>query len=182
VGYNEDKAESAHSSTEAVLAQICFEGINMTEKETKKEQAEPESAVNIQPSGEKPQSKNEEPKAEEKKVPKKESLLAQAKKMAGSKKGGKKPEKKEASKKEVKKGPARVFTVPLKVGNPRTTKTRRAVKQLKSFILKHTKQEPVIDQKLNEYLWERGRKKPPARIRVSVETSEDNKALVSLKK
>jgi len=129
-----------------------------------------------------PESAKQEPKAEEKTAPKKESILAQAKKMAGSRKTGKKPEKKEEPKKEVKKGPVRVFTVPLKVGNPRTTKTRRAVKQLKSFILKHTKQEPVIDQKLNEYLWERGRKKPPACIRVSVETSEDNKALVSLKK
>ena len=154
----------------------------MAEKETKKEQAEPASAVSTLQSEKEPKAKSEEPKAEEKKSLKKESILAKAKQMAGSKKGGKKPEKKEEPKKEVKKGPARVFTVPLKVGNPRTTKTRRAVKQLKSFILKHTKQEQLKDQKLNEYLWERGRKKSPARIRVSVETSEDNKALVSLKK
>ncbi|MDP7282300.1 MAG: 50S ribosomal protein L31e [Candidatus Undinarchaeales archaeon] len=113
--------------------------------------------------------------------PKKEGILAQAKKMAESKKTGK-PEKKEDPKKEVKKGPARVFTIPLKVGQPRMTKTRRAVKQIRLFVEKHTKQEAVIDEALNELMWSRGRKKPPASIRVSVETSEDNKAVVSLKK
>ena len=118
-----------------------------------------------------------EPKKEK---PKKEGILAQAKKMAGAKSG--KPSKKEEPKKEVKKGPARVFTIPLKVGQPRMTKTRRAVKQIRLFVEKHTKQEAVIDETLNELLWSRGRKKPPARIRVSVETSEDNKAIVSLKK
>ncbi|MFH1450403.1 MAG: 50S ribosomal protein L31e [archaeon] len=129
----------------------------------------------------------QEPKAtaaQKEDKPKKESILAQAKKMAGEKKTGKSGKKSEKTKepKEVKKGPARVFTVPLRGCRPRTKKTRKAVAQLKTFILKHTKQEAVIDPALNEYLWSRGRKKPPARVRVSVEATEDGKSLVSLKK
>ena len=129
--------------------------------------------------------KDEKPKAEEKKKAPKGSILDQAKKIAEGKKetvSGKSKEKKGEPKKEVKKGPSRVFTVPLKVGKPRMTKTRRAVWQLKAFVEKHTKQEAVIDQKLNEYLWERGRKKSPAKIRVSVETTDEGKSLVTLKK
>jgi len=125
--------------------------------------------------------KEEKAKEVPKKIEKKASVLEKAKNLATAKKGVK-PEKKEEHKKEVKKGPARVYTVPLKVGQPRTKKTRKAVSQLKTFITKHTKQEAVIDQKLNEYLWERGRKKPPIRIRVSVETDDEGRALVSLKK
>mgnify|MGYP001201929445 CR=1 FL=1 len=120
-------------------------------------------------------------KKEETEKPKKESIMKQVKKMAEAKKAGK-PLTKKDPKTEVKKGPARVFTVPLKVGTPRNTKTRRAIHYLRAFVLKHTKQEAVIDQELNEFLWERGRKKAPARIRVSVETTEDGKSLVSLKK
>ena len=128
-----------------------------------------------------PQATSDKPQAGETQTPKKESMLAQAKKMVESKKAGK-PLKKEEKKQEVKKGPARVFTIPLKVGKPRMTKTRRAVKQIRLFVEKHTKQEALLDETLNELMWARGRKKPPARIRVSVETSEDGKAIVSLKK
>jgi ribosomal protein L31E len=133
---------------------------------------------------EKKEKKQEKPvpkKEEKKEKPKKESILTQAKQMAQAKKTGKAPAK-EDPKKEVKKGPARVYTISLKKCRPRTKKVRKAVIQIKNFVLKHTKQEPVIDQELNELLWSHGKEKPPARIRVSVETTDDGKSFVSLKK
>jgi large subunit ribosomal protein L31e len=119
-------------------------------------------------------------KAEEAK-PEKKSIIDQAKKMAEAKKTGKPITKKEPKTVE-KTGPARIFTIPLKMGKPRTTRTRRSVAVLKSFVKKNTGQEAVIDEKLNEYLWSHGTQKPPAKIRVSVESIGDGKASVSLKK
>ena len=149
----------------------------MAEEKKKEVKTEPEAA----------KESKKKAKADSKAKPKKESILAQAKKLAQEKQGqklGKSAKKKEKpeKKKEVKKGPARVFTIPLKVSKPRMTRTRRAVSQIKLFVEKHTKQDAVLDTDLNEYLWERGRKKPPASIRVSVETDDDGRSVVSLKK
>jgi len=141
----------------------------MTEKEKEAEKVE-SPKVDVP--------KSAEPKVEEK--PKKASILNQAKKMAQAKKTGKPIVKKEQKVETT--GPARIFTVPLKMGKPRTTRTRRAVSVLKSFVKKNTGQEAVIDEKLNEYLWSRGTQKPPAKIRVSVEPIGEGKASVSLKK
>jgi len=63
----------------------------------------------------------------------------------------------------------RIYTVPLGKAYDvvRNRRTRRAVKLLREFAGKHMKAEEVlISNALNSYLWERGIKKPPRRVKV----------------
>lgn len=62
-----------------------------------------------------------------------------------------------------------MYVVPLRKAKrvPRKKRTPRAVREVRSFLQRHTKVEKVvIDQKLNETLWSRGIQKPGSRIRV----------------
>ena len=125
--------------------------------------------------------KKEEPKKEEKKekskaAPKKKKtkLLDKAKETIEE---ARKKEPEQKFKDTRVKGKPRIYTVPLKTKN-----TRNAVSSLKDFVKKHVKAEDVtLDQKLNEKLWVRGRKKPPRKIRVEVSQDETGRARVELK-
>jgi large subunit ribosomal protein L31e len=66
-------------------------------------------------------------------------------------------------------GEERVYVVPLRKAKnaPRQKRTPRAVRELRSFLQRHTKVETiVIDRALNERLWSRGIQKPLPRVRV----------------
>jgi large subunit ribosomal protein L31e len=80
---------------------------------------------------------------------------------------------KEEAKSRVEGEEVAIFTIPL--GDlwkeSRWRRTPKALRILKSFILRHLKMEPEslrISQDLNKILWMRGIEKPPRRIRVRV--------------
>jgi len=79
------------------------------------------------------------------------------------------------------------FMIPLRksfVKVPEYVKTKKAMNAIKKFIARHMKVEEVkIGQQLNLYMWKRGRKNPPPRVKVkSIKEEEDGKtiALVEL--
>ncbi|MDI9619672.1 MAG: 50S ribosomal protein L31e [Candidatus Nezhaarchaeota archaeon] len=77
----------------------------------------------------------------------------------------------------------RLYTVPLKVALrvPRWRRAARAVRFLRSFISKHMKSEEVkIDSTASEYIWSRGAKKPPRRIKVKAIKYKDGTVRVEL--
>lgn len=154
--------------------------------------------------------KKSEPKAETEKKSKAKKVLDVIKKDLGKKKPTKpetitekaqklaedikqpeteiKEEKKEKVKSKKKKAKEekpvleRVYTVPLRALVPRPRRTKLAAHNLKSFVKKHTKAEKVsISQEVNEKLWERSYKKPPAKIRIKVEKDSEGTAIVKLK-
>lgn len=62
-----------------------------------------------------------------------------------------------------------MYVVPLRKAKraPRRKRTPRAVRELRSFLQRHTKVDTiVIDKRLNEQLWSRGIQKPLPRVRV----------------
>jgi len=65
----------------------------------------------------------------------------------------------------------RIYTIPLR-GVKRVARWKRAKKaisDIKVYIIKHTKFENVVlDKSINEKVWERGAEKPPSKIRVRV--------------
>ncbi|MHA1551854.1 MAG: 50S ribosomal protein L31e [Candidatus Heimdallarchaeaceae archaeon] len=74
-----------------------------------------------------------------------------------------------------------IFTIPFFPKLNKTApykRTPKAVRMLKAFIIKHTKADfVVITNELNEFLWERGIKKPPRKVKVRaiVETIDEEK-------
>lgn len=77
----------------------------------------------------------------------------------------------------------RIYTVPLSKAKKtvRYKRTPRAVKVLREFIARHMKSEKVkLGADVNERLWGRGVKKPPARIRVKAVKQDDGTVTVSL--
>jgi large subunit ribosomal protein L31e len=66
-------------------------------------------------------------------------------------------------------GEERVYVVPLRKAKraPRRKRAPRAVRELRSFLQRHTKTDTVlIDKSVNERLWSRGVQKPLPRIRI----------------
>jgi len=74
-----------------------------------------------------------------------------------------------------------IFTIPLrkKWDGPRTKRANHAIAAIRRYVVRHLKdperkgkripEEDVwIDPKVNEMIWERGREKPPRKIRVRV--------------
>lgn len=72
-----------------------------------------------------------------------------------------------------------IFTIPLrkKWDGPRTKRANHAISVIKRYVVRHVKdpegkgkrisEDKVwIDPKINEFIWERGREKPPRRIKV----------------
>lgn len=77
----------------------------------------------------------------------------------------------------------RVYTIPIRQLVSRPRRVRVAVRNLKDFVQHHTKAKDIkIEQELNEHIWERGYKKPPIKVRVSVSVDEEGLAVVNLKK
>ncbi|GAB6147633.1 50S ribosomal protein L31e [Stetteria hydrogenophila] len=68
-----------------------------------------------------------------------------------------------------------VYVVPLArvYWGRRSNRADRAVRLLRRFVARHTKADRVvIDNEVNEYIWSRGREKPPRRVKVVVTVKE----------
>lgn len=69
----------------------------------------------------------------------------------------------------------RTYTVPLRRGfskTPRYRRTNKAVKLLREFLARHMKvplEDVRLGQHLNEFLWQKGIKNPPPRVRVTAQ-------------
>ncbi|RMF91342.1 MAG: 50S ribosomal protein L31e [Methanobacteriota archaeon] len=77
----------------------------------------------------------------------------------------------------------RIYTIPLRKvkEGPRTKRAQKAIAHIRSFLQKHMKaEEVIIDQKLNERMWERGIEKIPQKIRVKAEKEEDGTVVATL--
>lgn len=68
------------------------------------------------------------------------------------------------------------YTIPLRKGYykaPQHTRSNRAMKVLQEYLVRHTKADEIkIGQHLNEYIWARGIRNPPARVTVVSNVSE----------
>jgi len=78
----------------------------------------------------------------------------------------------------------RIYVVPLRAAydTPRTRRSRKAVKMLRSFISRHMKAEEAnvaISEGVNSLIWKRGIQKPPRKIKVRAVKSGD-RVVVSL--
>ena len=67
----------------------------------------------------------------------------------------------------------RIYNVPLSDAylTTRVKATRRAITILRNFIKRHAKVEEEnikVSNKLNQYIWSRGRKKPPRHVKIKV--------------
>lgn len=66
----------------------------------------------------------------------------------------------------------RVYTIPLRRGwlkEPRPKRTKRAIRDITIFLKKHTKSKEIkLSKGVNEMIFSRGFKKPPAKIKVEV--------------
>jgi large subunit ribosomal protein L31e len=77
----------------------------------------------------------------------------------------------------------RIYTVPLSKAwiSPRTRHSPRAIKILKSFVMKHMKIDGdsiKITNEVNEKIWKRGIQKPPRKIKVRV--TKDSEGIVTV--
>ncbi|MBD3397864.1 hypothetical protein GF412_01800 [Candidatus Micrarchaeota archaeon] len=78
----------------------------------------------------------------------------------------------------------RIYVVPFRsvYDSPRTRRSRKAVKTLRSFISRHMKAEEsevAISEGVNRLIWKRGIQKPPRKIKVRAVKSGD-RVVVSL--
>ena len=76
----------------------------------------------------------------------------------------------------------RIYTIPLRDVKrvPRTKRSPKAMRYIREFIQKHMKTEDVIiDQAVNEKIWERGFEKIPSKIKVKA-VEEDGTVEVTL--
>ena len=73
----------------------------------------------------------------------------------------------------------RLYTVPLGRTRdyPKYKRTKKAITLLKEFLMRHMKPEVEdflrIDPELNEYIWNRGIKNPPRKVKIKVTKTED---------
>jgi len=77
----------------------------------------------------------------------------------------------------------RQYTIPLRIvlGVPRWRRAARAIRFVRAFIARHMKAEEVkIDPKVSEYIWSRGAKKPPRRVKVKAIKYRDGLVRVEL--
>jgi large subunit ribosomal protein L31e len=78
----------------------------------------------------------------------------------------------------------RSYTVPLRRGFQKTERHQRAKKAvsvLRAFLKRHMKTDEVkLGRKLNESLWARGIRKPPARVKIVVEKNDEGVAWAEL--
>jgi large subunit ribosomal protein L31e len=77
---------------------------------------------------------------------------------------------------------SRVYTINLSkvVLAPHRRRTKRVINMIKEFATRHMKAEEVkIDEELNQYMWKRGIRHPPRRLRVKMTKDEDDIVTVS---
>lgn len=81
------------------------------------------------------------------------------------------------AKEEAKPTLERIYVIPLRKSqrqSPGWKKSKKAVKAIREFIQKHMKSENVkISKDINETIWKRGNRHPPARIKVIATKTED---------
>ncbi len=77
----------------------------------------------------------------------------------------------------------RMYTIPLRGGwlkKPRSKRAPRAIRDIRTFIARHTKAEQIIISKaLNQAVWASGIQRPPAKVKVKV-VVEGGRASVTL--
>jgi large subunit ribosomal protein L31e len=70
----------------------------------------------------------------------------------------------------------RIVNIPLRAGlqkEPRGDRTKRAIYEIRQYAFRHADVSDVkVSKMLNESIWARGKKKPPARLRVKILVSE----------
>ncbi len=78
----------------------------------------------------------------------------------------------------------RVYTIPLRreyLKAPRHKRAQRAMSALRAFLQRHMKSETILlDQLVNEYVWQHGMKNPPHHIRVKAVKNDDGTVHVTL--
>lgn len=70
----------------------------------------------------------------------------------------------------------RLFTIPLRGLDPKWRRSEKAVRRVRAYLARHLKADPgavKIDASINEALFARGLRKPPARLRVRAMKFED---------
>ncbi|HIE34327.1 MAG TPA: 50S ribosomal protein L31e [Candidatus Altiarchaeales archaeon] len=68
-----------------------------------------------------------------------------------------------------------IYTIPLKRAFGREKRGKNALLIVKEFLKKHTKAEDIkLDPSVSEYIWSKGIKKIPRKIRVKIRKEEDN--------
>jgi large subunit ribosomal protein L31e len=76
----------------------------------------------------------------------------------------------------------RIYTIPLRkdwVKTSRVKRANRAVNVIKSFLSRHMHSDIIkISPEVNDVIWKRGAKKPPAKIKVKV--TKDDKGVVEV--
>jgi large subunit ribosomal protein L31e len=71
----------------------------------------------------------------------------------------------------------RIYIIPLRKAKrkPRSRRANAAVRLIKDYLQRHMKVEDVkIDNKLNEFIWERGIHKIPSRVKIKVSKKENS--------
>lgn len=82
-----------------------------------------------------------------------------------------------AKKEEKKPTLERIYIIPLRASHlksPMWKRSKKAVKTIREFIQKHMKSDNVkILKSVNEFIWARGNRKPPARVKVIATKFDD---------
>lgn len=77
----------------------------------------------------------------------------------------------------------RIYTIPLSKAwiSPRKKRAPRAMRILRSFIMRHMKPDSIsISGEVNQQIWRRGIEKPPRKIRIRAAKDQDGKVSVYL--
>jgi len=75
-------------------------------------------------------------------------------------------------------GEERIYVIPLRKVKevPKKKRSPRAMTEVRSFLVKHTKTDDVaLDRSINEHVWRRGIEKPPSKVRVRAVKEEIEK-------
>lgn len=76
----------------------------------------------------------------------------------------------------------RVYTIPLRDAYrvPQTKRAKVAVRIIREFVRRHTKADVVkLEPEVNEVVWERGIRRVPRSVKVSVELAEEEERKVA---
>src|SRR3989338_1448502 len=88
------------------------------------------------------------------------------------------------AKKEIQPTVKRVYNVPLRkewLKVPRYKRSKKAVKALKEFLMKHMKTDNVkLGRYVNELVWKHGIRNPPHHVKVEVEKNAEGMAFAEL--
>lgn len=73
----------------------------------------------------------------------------------------------------------RIYTIPLRrecLKSPKWKRSKKAISAIEAYLLKHTKVSDIkLSRWINEAVWEKGGKNPPAKITLKVEINKEKK-------